>query len=330
MKRLISLLKEHKETTIWASAALAVGFIFGLGAISGIGYLKGHPEFVFRFYKPTPERSLGGPAPNNDIDYDAISPGPFSKQYVAKGGVQFPNISAEAFIVGDINTGQIIASKNRDEVRPIASLTKLMTALVADETLGIKEETVVSRSAVNTYGRAGSLSVGDQFTIEELFYPLLLESSNDAAEAIAEHENRYTFLLDMNAKAAELGMTNTSYDDASGLSAKNVSSVEDLFTLVQYIEKYRSYILDITAEKRMSARGQTWYTSMRLSSYRDYVGGKNGYTDEAGKTNIGIFRLPLEGEDRYRDIAVIVFDSRDIEDDTRTIVRYLNKHVYYE
>ena len=157
-----------------------------------------------------------------------------------------------------------------------------------------------------------------------------MESSNDAAEVIAEHENRYTFMLDMNAKAKELGMENTFYDDPSGLSAKNVSSVEDLFKLVKYINKYRRYILDITDQRSGSARGMTLYTNSRFASYKDYVGGKNGYTDEAGKTNIAIFRLPLEGDDKYRDIAIIIFDTRNAETDTRRIVSYLNKYVYYE
>lgn len=317
------------HTTIWVGIAILIGFGLGFVLINGSIFVAQNIHKVNLSFNFGPEVIIvdqGGPAVT---DFDTTASVQL-KRYVVHGGTAFPDISAPTFLIGDVKTGQIIASRQKDSLRPIASLTKLMTAVVADETLGLSEETAVSGTAVSTYGNSGRLSRGQVFTLEELLLPLLLESSNDAAEVIAEHENRYTFMLDMNAKAQELGMENTSFEDPSGLSAKNVSTVEDLFKLVKYIDKYRSFILDISAQKSGSARKMTWYSNSRFRSYKDYVGGKNGYTDEAGKTNIAIFRLPLEGEEKYRDIAIIIFDTRNAETDTRKIVSYLNNYVYYE
>lgn len=314
---------------VWLIAGLGIGFGAGFGIVLGAVYLSENAsQIAFRFGAGVQLVGQGGPELEITPTEDTGSSHP--KRYVIKGSTTFPDISAEAFLIGDVKTGQVIASKQKDTQVAIASITKLMTALVADETLNIKDETVVSRAAASTIGTQGNLKIGSSFTIEELFYPLLLASGNDAAEAIAEHNNRYTFLLDMNAKAKALGMEHTHFEDPSGLSAKNVSSARDLFTLVQHIDKYRRYILDITMERSHKARNMTWYSNSRFRSYDAYQGGKNGYTDAAGKTNIAIFRLPLEGDDQFRDIAIILLDTRDAVVDTRTITSYLTKHVYYE
>ena len=308
---------------------LVVGFGAGFGLVTGALYISEHAsQIAVHFGAGVKIVGQGGPDIEITPTEDIGSTHP--KRYVIKGSSTFPDLSAKSFVIGDVVTGQVIASRQKDTQRPIASLSKLMTALVADETLNLKDETVISRSAVNTYGTQGGLKVGQTFTIEELFYPLLLSSANDAAEAIAEHKNRYTFLLDMNAKAKTLGMEQTNYEDASGLSSHNVSSAQDLFILVQYINKYRRYILDITTEKTHKARGMTWYSNSRFRNFDKYVGGKNGYIDASGKTNIAIFRLPLEGDDEYRDIAIILLNTKDAVADTRTITSYLNKYVYYE
>lgn len=270
--------------------------------------------------------NLGGPS-SEFFEEESIT---YLKRYVVTDDKAFPKISAKYFLIGDLDTGQIIASHEESKSVPIASLTKLMTAVVADESIGLDKETAISNTAVDTYGRQGSLKRGEVYSVEELLYPLLLESSNDAAEAIAEYDNHFAFMLDMNAKAKLLEMTETSFEDPSGLSKNNVSSANDLFKLVQYIHKYRNYIFDISKEKSHRIGNKVWYSNSRFRNDSNYIGGKNGYTDEAGKTNIGIFSLPLEGEDGFRNIVVIILHSRDIEKDTRAVTSYLNKYVYYQ
>jgi D-alanyl-D-alanine carboxypeptidase len=203
-----------------------------------------------------------------------------------------------------------------------------MTAVIADETLNLNEETQISNFAVSTYGRQGKLLVGETYTIEELLYPLLLESSNDAAEAIAEHKDRKRFIASMNGKAEALNLKSTYFDDPSGLSDNNVSTSEDLFKLIQYINKYRSHIFDITKLKQYEARDTLWFSNSKFRGEENYLGGKNGYTDEAGRTLISIWNLKLG--DEYRKIAIILLDNGDYEKDTREIINYLNKNIIYQ
>jgi serine-type D-Ala-D-Ala carboxypeptidase (penicillin-binding protein 5/6) len=331
---MIDLEKDKKiYKVVWAGIAMVVGLIISFTLIKSSIFIANNLNKIETVFSSGFEKNIptleqkGGLAVVDVISEDT---GNFSKRYIVKGSTIFPNLSAPTFLIGDIETGQIIASRQKHSVRAIASLSKLMTAVVADETLGLSEETAVSRDALATYGNSGRLSRGEVYSLEELLYPLLLESSNDAAEVIAEHENMYTFMLDMNAKAKELKMENTFFEDPSGLSENNVSTVEDLFKLVKYINKYRNYILDITTEKSHTARGITWYSNSKFKNYKDYMGGKNGYTDEAGKTNIAVFDLPLQdGKDR-RKIAIILFDTNNAETDTVKITKYLKEYVYYE
>jgi D-alanyl-D-alanine carboxypeptidase len=325
----------HTKATIWTTAAIVIGIGASFGLMKGAFYVAQNTSmFNFAFRGPLSDEvvieGLGGP---EGVD-EATPLGELrEKKYIVRGGAAFPDISSTAFIVGDVDSGQVIASKRKREVRSIASLSKLMTAVVADEYTGLQKETVVSGTAIATYGASGGLRRGQRFTIEELLLPLLLSSSNDAAEVIAESSDRTLFMDAMNIKAASLGMVNTVYDDPSGLSAGNLSTVEDLFSLVQYIQKYRQYIFSITADRSASARGKTWYNNSRFMLSNGYVGGKNGYTDEAGKTNIALFSLSLAGgekNDDTRTIAIIVFDSSNPKADTDMIVKYLNTYVYYE
>jgi D-alanyl-D-alanine endopeptidase (penicillin-binding protein 7) len=162
----------------------------------------------------------------------------------------------------------------------------------------------------------------------ELFYPLLLESSNDAAEALAYTKNRTGFIADMNGKAKSIGLLNTSYEDASGLSAQNTSTVTDLFRLTQYISKYRKYILDISTEKKKELGKKVWFSNSRFRSDSDYVGGKNGYTDEALKTQVVLFEEEFEGEKRT--IVYIVLRSTDVAYDIKMLRDFVHKNVEYK
>lgn len=335
----MKFIKNKKTSIIWSSGAILGGVFISFLLIKSVFYLTDFFTESDLFNKFARDESVGLGGPNlDDIDKDSSVSKLSQKRYVVKGSSSdFPNIHSTTFLVGDVETGQIIASKQRDAVHPIASLTKLMTAVVADEKIGLQEETVISKTAISTYGSSGNLRRGEKYNIETLLYPLLLSSSNDAAEAIAEFDNRHAFMLDMNSKTKELNMENTYYDDPSGLSAKNVSSVNDLFKLVRYVDKYRRYIFEITNTKRYRDTNTrtTWYNNSRFTGLDNYFGGKNGYTDEAGKTNIAIYELPLEiknggKEEGYRKVAIIVFDSRNPLSDTKSIVNYLNKFVYYE
>src|SRR3989344_483374 len=118
--------------------------------------------------------------------------------YFTKDPDKTLKVSAEAYLVGDLNTGEIILVKNEDEQFPIASVSKLITAVVTDEIKKEGEIAEVSKRAVGTYGENGGLRAGEKIKVADLFYPLLLESSNEAAEVLAEHYDRESFIEKMN------------------------------------------------------------------------------------------------------------------------------------
>lgn len=242
--------------------------------------------------------------------------------------VSFPKLSAQAYLIADIHTGEVIASKNEDVPHPIASLSKLMTALISVNELDLDNVIHISTDAVKTYGKQGGLKVGEDMSVGTLMYPLLLESSNDAAEAIAISFGRSDFLKKMNRAAINIGLDNTSFEDPSGLSSNNVSSANDLFKLSKYIHQNNDEIFSITNLGSYRYGNHTWFNNSAFRGDSRYYGGKNGYTDEANHTLISIFDLPLETNGKRR-VAIILLQSDDTDEDANMVLLYLLKNVYY-
>src|SRR3989344_1047973 len=247
--------------------------------------------------------------------------------YTNKETIALPKISAKAFLVGDLNTGEVILSKNQNQKFPIASTSKLMTALVA-QTSGIDEITQITKTAIATPGKNGGLQLGEKIKVNDLMYPLLLESSNDAAEAIAEHFGRESFLAKMNQVAETLLMTSTSFTDPSGLSSQNQSTTADMFKLAGYLTQQYPDLFKITTKRSYSNTKHNWSNIRQFLGEEGYSGGKSGYTDEAKQTVVSLFNLPL-GESGSRPIAVTILQSPDRRKDVESILKYLKKKIYY-
>ena len=248
--------------------------------------------------------------------------------YINKDPNIQPKISAKAYLVGDLNTGEVILSKNQDQKFPIASVSKLMTALVAKEISTTEETTQITKVALTTEGKNGELKIGQKLKITDLLYPLLLESSNDAAEALALHFGRDSFISKMNQEAEKLLMASTSYEDPSGLSKNNQSTVSDMFKLSGYLNQQKSDLLKITTKKSYSNKNQSWSNISQFLNKDGYLGGKSGYTSAAGQTVVSLFNLPL-GQTGYRPIAITLLKSNDRKKDVEAILKYLKKNVYY-
>ncbi len=270
----------------------------------------------------------------NENTNTAIVVNAFKKEEVAKyfylnknANIQ-PKVSAQAYLIGDLNTGEIILSKNQDQKFSIASISKLMTALVASEIANPNDIAQVSKKALATEGKNGSLRIGEKIKIIDLLYPLLLESSNDAAEIIAEYFTRYVFIKKMNQKAENLKMSSTSYEDPSGLSPKNQSTVSDMFKLIGYLNQQKQDLLQITNKQSYSNKKHSWSNINQFLNKNGYFGGKSGYTDEAKQTVISLFSIPL-GEKGDRPIAIALLASQDRYKDVENILKYLKKNIYY-
>ena len=247
--------------------------------------------------------------------------------YTNKETIALPKISAKAFLVGDLNTGEVILSKNQNQKFPIASTSKLMTALVA-QTSGIDEITQITKTAIATPGKNGGLQLGEKIKVNDLMYPLLLESSNDAAEAIAEHFGRESFLAKMNQVAETLLMTSTSFTDPSGLSSQNQSTTADMFKLAGYLTQQYPDLFKITTKRSYSNKKHNWSNISQFLGEEGYSGGKSGYTDAARQTVVSLFSLPL-GESDLRPIAITLLKSSDRQKDVQNILKYLKKNIYY-
>jgi len=245
--------------------------------------------------------------------------------YFQSPDYKMPVTSAEAYVVGDVDTGEIIIEKNADKIFPIASVSKLITALVAKQRMNQHESVKVSRSSVDMYGREGGLSLGESILVADLYYPLLMESSNDAAEVFAEGYGYDQFIKYMNAKANEVGMKSTSFFEPSGLSEKNVSTASDLFKLAMFITKEHPEIWDITRVRQYSILHHTWLNGSALSRRSDFLGGKNGYTIEANRTTVVILNVRMEGGPRR--IAITLLHSNSRESDVDVLQRFVSKWV---
>ena len=235
-----------------------------------------------------------------------------------------PPISASSFLSADLLSNHIFTNKESTKKLPIASLTKLMTALIATEYINLDNTATVPKEAL-IYTSKPRLNAGEKYSIYQLLFPLLMESSNESAETIARYYGRDDFIKHMNEKAISIGMLNTNFSDPSGASAENTSTTEDLFMLTKYIYNNRSFIFNITSGKiKNSAYGNNNFTDLgKINDFIDnefFFGGKNGKTTVANETNISVFELPV-GEIK-RPIVFIVLDSTNEKNDIQTLIDY--------
>lgn len=227
-------------------------------------------------------------------------------------------IGAEAYILKNLNVGDVTVAHNSDKLLPIASLTKLATAVVARRLIDPNERITVGKNVMATYGNTAGFKVGETFKASDLMYPLLIVSSNDSAEAFALAYGRKEFIKAMNDWAQSIGAYRTYFDDASGLSAKNISTANDLALMLDWIQKNDPEIIKITTLKSKTIRSHTWVNPTHFLSWSYYLGGKNGYTTEANRTAASLFALG-KNKSTY---AIIVLGSSNRDAD---VVKLLSK-----
>jgi D-alanyl-D-alanine carboxypeptidase (penicillin-binding protein 5/6) len=155
----------------------------------------------------------------------------------AAGATTPPNFVATAAILVDATTGKVLYEKNADQRLPMASTTKIMTAILVLETLDLDQKVVVPKDATGIPGSIAGLMWGEVLTVEQLMYALLIPSGNDAALTLAEKSagSVQAFVNKMNGKAEEMGLTNTHFGNPNGLHLENhYSSARDLATMAEY------------------------------------------------------------------------------------------------
>ena len=202
-----------------------------------------------------------------------------------------PEIAGHAALLVDIKNGNVLFEKNSSDRKKIASLVKIMTAVLALEHKKSDEKLYVSSRAAQIGENSMGINEGEIYTLEELLYGLMLHSGNDAAYAIAEGVagNVTTFVAWMNIKAKELGLKDTYFADSSGLDDSSYSTAADLVLLTMYGLKNPEFRRVVaTVEKELYGQNHKYlylYNQTNLlTTYPGVVGVKTGYTQKAGLT----------------------------------------------
>lgn len=227
--------------------------------------------------------------------------------------VEASTSSASSYILMDQTTGRVLKSKDMNSKRLIASITKIMTATIAIESGKLEDIVTVDESILSSYGSGIYIEVGEELTLKDLVYGLMLRSGNDAAAMIATYVSGSSeeFVNLMNKKAKELGMNNTTFYNPSGLPTPsgNYSSVYDMALLTRYAMKSDIYReITSTKEYKVTTNKKTyvWYNKNKLLNYDYITGGKTGYTEESGRTLVSTASI-----DNMNLIVVTIRDSDD-------------------
>jgi D-alanyl-D-alanine endopeptidase (penicillin-binding protein 7) len=263
-------------------------------------------------YRPTSRVALTSAATVLDATGGGMSPGaravPAPRPVPS---VSVPRVLAQAAIIFDPLTGETLWERNSRDLRPIASITKVMTVMLfLEQQPDLSREVVISRGDVR---RASTtyLRRGERVSLRDLVHLSLVASDNAAARALARVSPWGTkrFITRMNAKASELGLRQTRFTGPSGLDEGNVSSAYDVSRLIAEASR-RPQVSEIMRKRsyriRTSRRARTVRSTNRLLGTKvNVMAGKTGYIDEAGYCLATLVQL-----DDRRTVSVVVLGAR--------------------
>ena len=204
------------------------------------------------------------------------------------------SLSAKACALYIPEIDEFVYEKQADDRLPMASTTKIMTAIVAVENTSPDEVVEIGENSVNIEGSSAYLKVGDILTMEELVYALLLQSANDAAVAIANHVagSVEDFALLMNEKARELSLTDTHFTNPHGLDdEEHYTTARELSLIAKEALSFDELKAAFKTYKRTFRYGERVRTYVNhnklLKLYDDAIGMKTGYTKRCGRCLVG-------------------------------------------
>jgi D-alanyl-D-alanine carboxypeptidase len=238
---------------------------------------------------------------------------------------ELPELTAKAWLLYDADTGVTLASHNADDPRPMASVTKIMTALVVMENAGLDEQVRVSATAEAVGESEIGLAVGEVWSVADLVAAMMVRSGNDAAMALAEHVGGSVkgFAAMMNSKAENLGLENSHFTNPHGLDAsEHYTSATDLRIMAEAVLKYpyiarvvRTRQVEFTPNPQGDPRVANT-TNKLLGVYPGVVGIKTGFTSRAGLVLVSAL------DHNGRNLISVVMGSRGHFDDTRELLEY--------
>jgi len=249
---------------------------------------------------------------------DGVFYTPDEKDSIEAAVNSFPEMSAESYIVVDALTGDVLFEQNSTTALPIASITKMMTALVVVESSDLSRVVVVDAESCGIEGSSVNLYKGEKISIQDLLYALMLESANDAAVCLARAVSGSVeaFATLMNEKAEALGMKNSHFMNPHGLEdPEHYSTAYDMALLWREALK-NEFLCELVATKsyKIPLDGRDGYRYLSnhnklLKSYEPCVGGKTGFTKTAGRCLVTVCE-----KDGIKLITVTLNDPNDWED----------------
>lgn len=274
-------------------------------------------------------------------------------------GQATPHVSANNAILMDEISGRVLFNKSAYDEQPIASITKVMTAIIAIEYGKLETEVKASRQAVFAEGSSIYLELGEKMRLDDLIYGLMLRSGNDSAIAIAEHVGGSVegFVYLMNEKANKLGMTNTNFINPHGLhDDEHYSTAYDMALLLRYAMQNNTFQkISATSFHKPASRSYGWKNKHRLVNgmYQHSTGGKTGFTKRSGRTlmttakksDLSLIAVTLNAPDDWNDHinlfnwafksfrlekllskGKVTYPLKDVDD---LLIGYINEDVYY-
>lgn len=227
------------------------------------------------------------------------------------------NVSGLSMIAYEMNSGRVLYSNNVDEQRSVASISKIMTAIIACESGKLDDMVVIGDEINKSYGSGIYISKDEEMSLRNLVYGLMLRSGNDASYSIAKYIGGSVdnFVDMMNLKAKEIGMNNTIFNNPNGLedNGGNISTAYDMAILTSYAMKNEDYRVITSTKKHTVKTNKNYYSWVNknklLFNYKYTTGGKTGFTEKARRT------LVTTASNSNMDIVIVTLnDGNDFND----------------
>lgn len=255
----------------------------------------------------------------------------YSVRPIQKAGSTKPNIAASSALAYDIDSGVMLLQKDIDSKRPIASINKLMTALVIME--GHKPNEVVTVKdlpELGLYDQKIGIKNGEEFELIELLKATLIQSANDAANALAIHDSGSidNFSRKMNQKAKDWGLENSKYSNANGLEGgDDYSSAHDVLTLANllYTNKTFEQIVATRSDTITNLSGKSYpiTTTNKILGQNGISGIKTGYTLKAGECLVTVTKR------NGHSVITVVLDSPDRFQESKNMIDWsFNNYIW--
>jgi hypothetical protein len=234
---------------------------------------------------------------------DVVAPSHFEYE-IAK---DVPQVSAEAFLLADLETGEVVAGKNQSAFAP-AYFAKLMTAIISLE--GINQYTEV-------------VFDGQSMTVGDVLYALILADSDEATELLHSRRNETQYIMDMNDRALSIGMKNTTYDEVNE-SELSQSTPEDTFRLVQYIKLYKPFLYKVLGKEIYEKDDIGFQSAHPLAGNDTYVA---GFANTDNQSQLSVVSVTVPGDSREREFLVLVQGSQDATGESTRLIEWMRESV---